>query len=83
MLDEFPQARGSASSVQNFVALLGNAAISGLLAPALGFSTTAIAAGSLTLLTVGAVLWRWHLAVGGRAPEGSPDAAAYEPLEDL
>lgn len=83
MLDEFPQARGSASSVQNFVALLGNAAISGLLAPALGFSTTAIATGSLALLTIGAVLWRWHLAVGGRAPEGSPDAAAYEPLEDL
>lgn len=83
MLDEFPEARGSASSVQNFVALLGNAAISGLLAPALGFSLTTLAAGSLTLLVVGALLWRWHLAAGGRAPEGSPDAAAYEPLEDL
>jgi len=83
MLDEFPQARGSASSVQNFLALLGNAAIAGVLAPALGFSLTTIAAGSLTLLVVGAALWRWHLAAGGRAPEGSPDAAAYEPLEDL
>jgi DHA1 family bicyclomycin/chloramphenicol resistance-like MFS transporter len=83
MLDEFPEARGSASSVQNFVALLGNAAISGLLAPALGFSLTAIAAGSLGLLVIGALLWRRHLAVGGHAPEGTPDAAAYEPLEDL
>lgn len=83
MLDEFPEARGSASSVQNFVALLGNAAISGLLAPALGFSLTAIAVGSLTLLVVGALLWRWHLSRGGRVPEGSPDAAAFEPLEDL
>jgi DHA1 family bicyclomycin/chloramphenicol resistance-like MFS transporter len=83
ILDEFPEARGSASSVQNFVALLGNAAISGLLAPVLGFSLTAIAVGSLTLLVVGALLWRWHLAAGGRVPEGSPDAAAFEPLEDL
>lgn len=81
MLDLFPRARGSASSVQNFLALFGNTLISGIVAPALGFSLTAIAAGSLTLTGAGALLWRRHLAVVPIAPHGSPDAAAFEPLE--
>ncbi len=83
MLDLFPEARGSASSVQNFLALLGNTLISGLVAPLLGFSLLALACGSLALITTGWLLWRRHLVVAPEVPQGSPDAAAYEPLEDL
>lgn len=83
MLDLFPHSRGSASSVQNFLALLGNTLISGALAPALGFSLTALACGSLTLITAGWLLWRRHLAVAPAVPQGPTDAAAFEPLEDL
>lgn len=83
MLDLFPHSRGSASSVQNFLALLGNTIISGALAPALGFSLTALACGSLALITAGWLLWRRHLAVAPAVPQGPTDAAAFEPLEDL
>ncbi|MCE1173241.1 MAG: multidrug effflux MFS transporter [Propionibacteriales bacterium] len=81
MLDLFPSARGSASSVQNFVALLGNTLVSGILAPALGFSLTALAAGSFGYTIIGALLWRRHLASTPIAPHGSPDAPAFEPVE--
>jgi DHA1 family bicyclomycin/chloramphenicol resistance-like MFS transporter len=81
MLDLFPAARGSASSVQNFVALLGNTLVSGLLAPALGFSLTALAAGSFGYTIIGALLWRRHLTTTALEPPTSPDAAAFEPLE--
>ncbi len=81
MLDLFPQARGSASSVQSFLALLGSAIIAGALAPALGFSFVALAVGSLTLTAAGAVLWQRHLATTSIPPHGSPDAAAYEPID--
>ncbi len=81
MLDLFPAARGSASSVQNFVALLGNTLVSGLLAPALGFSLTALALGSFGYTVVGALLWRRHLVTTPIAPHGTPDAPAFEPVE--
>jgi DHA1 family bicyclomycin/chloramphenicol resistance-like MFS transporter len=83
MLDLFPHSRGSASSVQNALALLGNTAISGLLAPALGFDFVALACGSLGLITIGWLLWLRHLRVAPAVPRGPEDAAAYEPLEDL
>lgn len=81
MLDLFPSVRGSASSMQNFVALLGNTVVSGVLAPALGFSLTALAAGSFGYTILGALLWRRHVATTPIAPPASPDAAAFEPLE--
>lgn len=81
MLDLFPSARGSASSVQNFVALLGNTVVSGLLAPALGFSLTALAAGSFGYTVIGALLWRRHLATTPVSPHGTPDAPAFEPVD--
>lgn len=83
MLDLFPDNRGAASSVQNFLALLGNTVISGAIAPALGFSQWALAAGSLVLIGSGWLLWRRHLAVAPAVPRGPEDAAAYEPIEDL
>ena len=83
MLDLFPDNRGAASSVQNFVALLGNTIVAGAIAPALGFAQWALAAGSLALITGGWLLWRRHLAVVPVVPAAPKDAAAYEPLEDL
>jgi DHA1 family bicyclomycin/chloramphenicol resistance-like MFS transporter len=83
MLDLFPDSRGSASSVQNFLALLGNTVISGLLAPLLGFAQWALSAGSLVLIGTGFLLWRHHLRVAPGVPQAPADAAAYEPLEDL
>jgi hypothetical protein len=67
--------------VQNFVALLGNTLVSGLLAPALGFSLTALAAGSFGYTIIGALLWRRHLATTPVLPHGSPDAPAFEPID--
>lgn len=81
MLDLFPDARGSASSVQNFFALLGNTVVSAALAPALGFSLTALAIGSLALGTCGAILWHRHRLTSAVAPHGSSDAPAYEPMD--
>jgi MFS transporter, DHA1 family, multidrug resistance protein len=81
MLDLFPTARGSASSVQNFAALMGNTIISGVIAPLLGFSLTALAIGSLTWTILGALLWRRHLATATTEPPTSAAAAAFEPLE--
>lgn len=83
MLDLFPQARGSASSVQSFVSLLANALIAGVLAPALAFSQPALAVGALSLTAIAWWLWRRHLAVTHTEPVGSPDAAAYEPTDEL
>lgn len=81
MLDQFPQARGSASSVQNFLALMGNTVISAVVAPLLGASLTALAVGSLALSLGGALLWRRHLSTSAIAPHGSSDAPAYEPMD--
>jgi MFS transporter, DHA1 family, multidrug resistance protein len=81
MLDLFPHRRGAASSVQSFVSLLGNAAVAGLLAPALGFSLWALAAGALGLTLIGWLFWKRHLAKVPIEPKSSPDAAAFEPLE--
>lgn len=83
MLDLFPHSRGAASSVQNFVALLGNALVSGLIAPALGSSVPALATGSLVLVTAGWLLWRRHRQVAPEVPQGPSDAAAYEPVDEL
>ena len=83
MLDLFPHARGAASSVQSFVALIANAAIAGALAPAVAFSLPSLAATSLLLTGVAWWLWRRHLAVTNAEPSGSPDAAAYEPTDEL
>lgn len=83
MLDLFPNSRGSASSVQNFIGLMGNTIISGLVAPLLGFSLTSLAAGGLALVGTASLLWRRHLSKVRIAPHGPKDAAAYEPLDEL
>ena len=83
MLDLFPHARGSASSVQSFVSLVANAAIAGVLAPAVAFAQWSLAATTLALTTVAWFLWRRHLALTHAEPTGTPDAAAYEPTDEM
>ena len=83
MLDLFPNARGSASSVQSFVQLLANAGIAGILAPAVAFSQPSLAATALLLTVVAWWLWRRHLSVTHVEPTATKDAAAYEPTEDM
>lgn len=81
MLDLFPATRGAASSVQNFVTLLGNAAISGIVAPFLAFSFTGLAVGSLVLMGVSGLLWRRHISLVRITERDANQAAGYEPLD--
>lgn len=83
MLDLFPTSRGSASSVQSFVSLVANAAIAGLLAPAVAFSLPTLAVTALALTVVAWALWHRHLRVTRTEPIGSVDAAAYEPTDEM
>lgn len=83
MLDEFPKARGAASSVQSFVALLSNTVIAGLIAPALGFSLWSLALGALVTGLIAWAFWARHLTLTTGEIPTSPDAAAYEPTDEL
>ena len=58
-LDQAPDRRGMASSVQSCVGSLANAAVAGVLAPLVMHSTVALAFASLAMLGVGAVAWLW------------------------
>ena len=64
MLDLFPHTRGGASSVQAFVSLVFQSAISGLLAPILGRSLPTLMAGVLAFILVTCGLWWWHRRAG-------------------
>lgn len=81
MLDLFPAHRGAASSVQNFVTLLGNAVIAGILAPFAAASFTGLAIGALAMMLLSAVLWRRHISQVRIYERNSGEAAGYEPLE--
>ena len=83
MLDLFPNSRGSASSIQNFLALMGNALISAVVAPMLGVDLVWLATGSLVLLVCSALLWMRHLSVAPSVPQGPTDAVAYEPIDEI
>ena len=83
MLDLFPHARGSASSVQSFVALIANAFIAGVLAPVVAFSQPSLAVTALALTTVAWFLWRRHLQMTHAEPTATPDAPAYEPTDEM
>ncbi|MDO9091908.1 MAG: multidrug effflux MFS transporter [Rubrivivax sp.] len=58
-LDQAPDRRGTASSVQAFVGSLANAAVAGVLAPLVMHSTLALALTSAGMLSVGIVAWLW------------------------
>ncbi len=56
LLDQFPERRGSASSLQMFLSLIVNAAVAGLMAPWLQANVAHLAAGALALSVSGGVL---------------------------
>ena len=62
ILDLFPNQRGSASSMQAFIALLSNALIAGLLSPMLSNNALHLALGAACFSAAAFFLWRWSLA---------------------
>lgn len=83
MLELFPHARGSASSVQSFLQLLFNSLIAGVIAPFVAQSLPGLAVAALVFTAIGWAGWTRHLVMTHREPPTTPDAPAYEPLEDL
>jgi len=78
MLDLFPTMRGAASSVQSFVSLICNAAVSGLLAPAVAFSMPSLMLGALAFVVVASLLWTWHLFATRQQVAIPPDGRPVE-----
>jgi DHA1 family bicyclomycin/chloramphenicol resistance-like MFS transporter len=66
-LDCFPENRGSASAMQGFVQMLGNAVISSVAVPLLSVEPAWLALGQTTLILIAWVLWR-YLPRAGEAP---------------
>jgi len=58
-LDQAPDRRGMASSIQASVGSLANALVAGAIAPLVMHSTVALAFTSLAMMLVGAVSWTW------------------------
>ena len=58
-LDQVPERRGMASSVQACVGSLANAGVAGVIAPLVMHSTQALALTSLGMMTLGIVAWVW------------------------
>jgi DHA1 family bicyclomycin/chloramphenicol resistance-like MFS transporter len=58
-LDQVPERRGMASSVQACVGSLANAAVAGVVAPLVMHSTVALAFTSLGMMAIGVVAWVW------------------------
>jgi DHA1 family bicyclomycin/chloramphenicol resistance-like MFS transporter len=58
-LDQAPDRRGMASSVQSCLASLANAAVAGVLAPLVMHSALALAVTSLAMMNIGVVAWIW------------------------
>ena len=87
ILDLYPGQRGGASSMQAFVGLLSNAAIAGLLSPAISGEALSLALGSAAFTAVSYALWRFYVWHGRRYPEPVPDPdpniARHEPTQEL
>jgi DHA1 family bicyclomycin/chloramphenicol resistance-like MFS transporter len=58
-LDQVPERRGMASSVQACVGSLANAAVAGVVAPLVMHSTVALAFTSLGMMAIGVAAWVW------------------------
>ena len=59
VLDQAPDRRGMASSIQASVGSLANALVAGAIAPLVMHSTVALAFTSLAMMLVGALSWTW------------------------
>ena len=58
-LDQVPERRGMASSVQSCIGSLANAAVAGIVVPLVMHSTLGLALTSLGFLVVGVLAWLW------------------------
>lgn len=81
ILDMFPQARGSASSLQAFAGLLVNASVAGLLSPMLGHSGLALALGAAAFTVAGWLFWWWETHAMRRALRAAHEPAGLEPTD--
>ncbi|OYT87228.1 MAG: Bcr/CflA family drug resistance efflux transporter [Burkholderiales bacterium PBB6] len=59
VLDEAPDRRGMASSLQACIGSVANAFVAGVIAPLVMHSTVALAVASLCMLSIGLLSWRW------------------------
>jgi DHA1 family bicyclomycin/chloramphenicol resistance-like MFS transporter len=59
VLDEAPDRRGMASSLQACIGSAASGVVAGVVAPLVMHSTVALAASSLALMAIGAVAWLW------------------------
>lgn len=59
VLDEAPERRGMASSLQACIGSASSGVVAGVLAPLVMPSTVALAASSLALMAIGALAWVW------------------------
>jgi len=59
VLDEFPQRRGMASSMQACIGSIANGLVAGVVGPLVMHSTLALALASAAMLSVGVVAWIW------------------------
>ncbi|MBP6596187.1 MAG: multidrug effflux MFS transporter [Arenimonas sp.] len=69
ILDRYPHARGTASSMQAFVGLLSNAAIAGLLSPLVSGNGLHLALTSAAFTAAAFLLWRWYVSHLSRHPD--------------
>jgi DHA1 family bicyclomycin/chloramphenicol resistance-like MFS transporter len=59
VLDQAPDRRGMASSLQACIGSAANGVVAGLLVPLVMHSTIALAVSSLLLMCIGLVAWLW------------------------
>ena len=81
ILDMYPHRRGSASSLQAFFGLLGNALIAGVLSPLVSGSALQLALAAAAFMVGGWLFWWWENRVWKRALRVPAVPAAMEPSE--
>ena len=59
MLDQVPDRRGMASSMQAFIGSIANGVVAGVISPLVMHSTVALAVTSLLMMCVGLLAWVW------------------------
>jgi DHA1 family bicyclomycin/chloramphenicol resistance-like MFS transporter len=83
LFDLYPHIRGTASSMQAFISLLSNALIAGLLAPLVSKNPVHMAVLASAMLTAGYFFWWRYQKNTPVRIEGSEQAMAYEPMDEL
>ena len=83
LLDLYPQVRGTASSMQAFISLTGNALISGLLVPLVSKTPVLMAGVCCVFVAVSYGVWRLYLRTPHAAIHCPDQPAAFEPTDEL